>query len=33
MYKLELSSEEKRDVEMRAGLKEDLSAFARRAGE
>src|SRR6266571_2254458 len=33
LYKLELSLEEKRDVEMRAGLKEDLSAFARRAAE
>ena len=33
LYELELSPEEKRDVEMRAGLKEDLSAFARRAAE
>jgi len=33
LYKLELSPEEKRDVEMRAGLKEGLSAFARRAAD
>jgi type III restriction enzyme len=33
LFKLELNPEEKRDVEMRAGLREDLSAFARRAAE
>ncbi len=33
LFKLELNPEEKRDVEMRAGLKEDLSRFARRATE
>jgi len=33
LYKLELSLEDKRDVELRAGLNEDLSGFARRAAE
>ncbi len=33
LFKLELNPEEKRDVEMRAGLTEALSGFARRAAE
>lgn len=33
LYKLELSLEEKRDVELRAGLKEELGGFVRQAAE